>query len=126
MQRRDGSLHGVRSRRTATQRRLHQLRPFPNLLPSPQTAILLLQQNQLPFSSQSRIAPRIVEQHQSQQRPRLPLPRQQFAQHPPQADRLRAHLPPDQRIPAARKVPFVENQVDDQQDHIQPVAQVFL
>ena len=81
----------------------------------PQCAILLGEQHELAVA-QSRIAARVVQEHQRQQAEHLGLVRHQLAERDAQPDRLRREL-------AATVVARVEDQVHDRQHRCEAVGQ---
>jgi hypothetical protein len=66
-----------------------------------------------------------VQQHQRQQ-PLARRPRHQLQQHPPESDRLGRQLPPHRRLPGGRRVPLVEDEIDDGHHRLESLGQVRL
>jgi hypothetical protein len=118
------SLQLVRPGAPDGERLLDQCEPFTNPIPVPQSTILVFEGYQAALFVDAGIAPRIVQQHESEQAAVLRLVRQKLAESPSQAYRLRAEFAADERVPGGGRVAFVEHQVDGFLDRRQALPQL--
>ncbi len=120
---RDRGLQLVRSRPTRLQGLPDQGDPLPDPGAIPARPILVLEEDELATDAGSRVAPRIVQEHQGEQTDRLRLVRQERDQRPRKADRLAGQLVPDQGVPGRRGIPLVVDQVEHPQHAVEALGQ---
>ena len=89
----------------------------------PQRAILLFEQNQVPVGVGPRCATGFVQQHQRRQSAGLVIIGQKFAHHAREPDRFAAEFAAHQRVACRRRVTFVEDQVDNSVNRVDPLGQ---
>ena len=97
---RDPRLHGVRRRQRADRAGQHRLRQqrqrLVDLVAPPAAAVLVGEQHQRAVVVDPRVASRVLEQHQREQRDQRRLARSQREHDPDQPDRLPGQLGPQQ------------------------------
>ena len=92
----------------------------------PQRAVLLLDREVAAALVHARGAPRVVQQHQREQSPHLPVVGHQLAQQEAEADCLVAQLLAHEAIAFRGGVTLVEDQIDDAQDPAHAVRQLLV
>ena len=103
----------------AGHRPLQQVPALAELLPVPQRAVLVIEQDDLAVAQPGRPA-RVVQQHQRQQREHLALVRHESGERPAEPDRLGGE------VDAPASPALVEHQVDHGEDRRQPVRQLMI
>ena len=96
---------------------------FGDLRAIPARTVLLLEQHEFAARVDSRIAPRIMQQHHREQSARLGLVGHQRDQDTGQANRLRAEIGSQQAFAGARCITFVEYEVDNRHHGIETLRQ---
>ncbi len=119
----DGCLDRVRSGRPPRQRAADETGTFRDLFPVPQAAILLVEQDHVAGRRGPGRAPRVLEQHQRQEAQRFGL-WQQIDEQPSQPDGFGGQIVSGQAGAGRGRVAFVEHEVDDPQDGVEPFRQV--
>jgi hypothetical protein len=122
----DRRLYLVRAGLTAAQAAADQLLALGDQLAVPAAAVLVGEQHHLAVWSRARRPARLDEQHQREQPGDLLLVGHQLGQQPAEPDRLRAQVLAHEPVARARRVPLVEDQVDDRQHGPQALGQVGL
>jgi hypothetical protein len=98
--------------------------PLLDLGPIPKRAVLILQQHHLTGVIQARLTPRMLEQHQRQQRPRLRVAGEGLDQHSRQPNRLVGEFVADQGLGAGGEVALVEDQIESRQHRGEALRQL--
>ena len=124
VERRDRRLHLERTRKATSQRRLDERGTFLDGCAVPSRAVLLVEGSEQPLGVDACVSPRVVEQHEREQRLDLGFAGQQAVEQAPQPDRLGAQLAPHQRIARGGAVALVEHEVDDREHRVEPVGQL--
>jgi hypothetical protein len=123
MHRRDRGLDRVRSRASAGERALDQLRAVGDLLAVPERPVLVGQQDELSRRRGARRAPGFLQQHEGEQAHGLGL-RQQLDQQAPEPNRLARQVVARERLARRREVALVEDEVDDAQHAVEPLGEL--
>ncbi len=84
----------------------------PDAVPVPPPAILLLERSHRSVGADSLVTPTVVQEHQREECPRLPLLGHQVTQQPSEPNRLRAQILSDRCVTGGRGITFGEDQVD--------------
>jgi hypothetical protein len=121
VERRDRSLKLIHPGATQSQRALEHPPPFAGLRPVPPRPVLIREQDELAALG-TRLAPRVVEDHQREQPTHLRLVGHEDSEQPREPNRLVAQVHPNE--PAGRRrVPFVEDQVEDREHGAEAVRE---
>ena len=107
----DGRLQSVRTDRSVGRAGRDEPEALVDAGSIPATAILVLEQHQLPIQPDPRSTPRVAEQHERQQAARLGFVRQQFGHEAGQPDRLAAQLPANDAVAGRGRVALVVHEV---------------
>ncbi len=119
---RDRGLQLVRADRVARERLGDQRHALGDRLPVPERPILLRERDQLAARAGPRRPPGVGEEDQREQAADLAVAGQQAAQQARQPQRLAGELAALQLGSAARGIPLVEDQVEDLQHGVEPLA----
>ncbi len=125
MQGRDRRLQRERAG-AAAKRLLDQRQRLGDLRVIPAAAILLLEHDEIAGRVETRLAPRIVQQHEREERRRFRrrLRRHQRPHQAPETDGLGAEVGPHERLAARGRVAFVEDEIDHRQHGVEPRGHV--
>ncbi len=121
---RDGRLELVRTGSAHPQGTLDERSPLLDLPAVPLRSILVGEQDQVARGAHPRITTSVLEQHEGEEAERLGLSRHQVRQHAAKAYRLRRELAAHERVARARRVPLVEDEVENAQDTVEPFGQL--
>src|SRR6266516_1075594 len=119
----DRRLQGVRPRTARRARPLVQRETLTHLRPIPAAPILRLEEHDLAVAGGAGLAPRIVEEHEGEERAELRRIGQEPAEQAGEPDRLGAQLAPDERLAEGRRVALVEHQVGDHHHRLEPLRE---
>ncbi len=89
----------------------------------PERPVLVLEQHELAARAQARVAARVLEEHEREEAQYLRLVGHQHCQELAEPDRLLAELLPDVVAARRRRVPLVEDEVEDGEHGAQPLGE---
>src|SRR5262249_4368425 len=97
----------------ATQCLVYKAQSVLNFVLVPQSAVLLLERDQLAAAVDAGVAARVLKEHQRKQALILRLVRHQLAKDARQPNGLGAEITANELLPRSRRVSFIEDQVED-------------
>ena len=103
-------------------RLVDQREPLGDQRAVPERAVLLSSSTIAPVGIEPRRRARVLQKQQRREPHDLGLGREQPQQQPRQPDRLLAQRRADVRVAAARRIAFVEQQVDHRRDRAEPLG----
>ncbi len=126
VQGRYGGLNRVGVGRVCAEFFVEHAQTFFDLPAVPERPVLLPEEHQLPASGHPGSATGVVEEHESQQPPGAGLTLQELAEEPAEANGLGGQRLAEQSLARARRVPFVENEVEDGHHGLQALGEIGL
>ncbi len=113
MERRDGALHLVRSRASVAEGLVEEREPLRDAIAVPQATVLIFEENDRSVRVEPRLGPRVLQEHERCEPEHLRLRRKQPEEDPGQTDGLVAQRDAHVGAAARRRVPLVEEEVED-------------
>ena len=114
--RRDRGLQEIRAHRAARHRVGHELHALRDRFLVPERSILLVERDDLAVRSRSRGAPRVGEEHEREEAAHLAAVREELVRRAREADRFTREIHALVRLPRARGVALVEDEIEHVED----------